>query len=42
VGARLQGGRESLRLVSYRVGGRDSQRVQRGGFATEQAAVEAL
>lgn len=26
----------------YRVGGRGSRRVQRGGFATEQAAVEAL
>ena len=26
----------------YRTGGRVSRRVQRGGFATEQAAVEAL
>jgi hypothetical protein len=26
----------------YRIGGRGSRRVQRGGFATEQAAVEAL
>ena len=26
----------------YRTGGRGSKRVQRGGFATEQAAVEAL
>lgn len=26
----------------YRVGGRGSPRVQRGGFAAEQAAVEAL
>lgn len=26
----------------YRVGGRDSRRVQRGGFASEQDAIEAL
>ena len=26
----------------YRTGGRGSRRVQRGGFVTEQAAVEAL
>jgi hypothetical protein len=26
----------------YRLGGRDSRRVQRGGFASEQAAAEAL
>jgi integrase len=36
-------GREGTRWAyRYRVGGRGSKRVQRGGFASEQAAVEAL
>lgn len=40
---RLAGGSGETRWAyRYRVGGRGSRRVQRGGFATEQAAVEAL
>jgi len=41
---RLQGqGRDGMRWAyRYRVGGRGSRRVQRGGFASEQAAAEAL
>jgi integrase len=35
-------GGEARWAYRYRVGGRGSRRVQRGGFATEQAAVEAL
>jgi hypothetical protein len=36
-------GRDGTRWAyRYRVGGRGSRRVQRGGFASEQAAVEAL
>lgn len=35
-------GAETRWAYRYRVGGRGSRRVQRGGFATEQAAVEAL
>jgi predicted DNA-binding WGR domain protein len=35
-------GSETRWVYRYRVGGRGSRRVQRGGFATEQAAVEAL
>jgi hypothetical protein len=35
-------GSETRWAYRYRVGGRGSRRVQRGGFATEQAAVEAL
>jgi integrase len=35
-------GGETRWAYRYRVGGRGSRRVQRGGFATEQAAVEAL
>jgi hypothetical protein len=35
-------GGESRWAYRYRIGGRNSRRVQRGGFATEQAAVEAL
>src|SRR6187551_1131663 len=36
-------GRDGTRWAyRYRVGGRGSKRVQRGGFASEQAAVEAL
>jgi len=36
-------GRDGMRWAyRYRVGGRDSQRVQRGGFASEQAAAEEL
>ncbi len=35
-------GGETRWAYRYRVGGRGSKRVQRGGFATEQAAVEAL
>jgi integrase len=36
-------GRDGIRWAyRYRVGGRGSKRVQRGGFASEQAAVEAL
>jgi integrase len=33
---------ESLWAYRYRAGGRDSKRVQRGGFASERAAAEAL
>src|SRR5437867_13411898 len=33
---------EPLWAYRYRVGGRDSQRVQRGGFVSERDAVEAL
>ena len=36
-----QGG-ESVWAYRYRVGGRDSRRVQRGGFASERDAAEAL
>ena len=36
-------GRDGTRWAyRYRVGGRGSRRVQRGGFASEQAAAEAL
>jgi hypothetical protein len=36
-------GRDGVRWAyRYRVGGRGSKRVQRGGFASEQAAAEAL
>ncbi len=35
-------GGETRWAYRYRVGGRGARRVQRGGFATEQAAVEAL
>jgi integrase len=35
-------GGETRWAYRYRIGGRGSRRVQRGGFATEQAAVEAL
>jgi predicted DNA-binding WGR domain protein len=36
-------GRDGTRWAyRYRVGGRGSKRVQRGGFASEQAAAEAL
>jgi hypothetical protein len=35
-------GRETRWAYRYRVGGRGSKRVQRGGFASEQAALEAL
>jgi hypothetical protein len=36
-------GRDGARWAyRYRVGGRGSRRVQRGGFASEQAAAEAL
>jgi hypothetical protein len=40
----LAGERQDGRLWAYRyrVGGRGSRRVQRGGFASEEAAVEAL
>lgn len=37
-----RGGGETRWAYRYRTGGRGSRRVQRGGFATEQAAVEAL
>jgi hypothetical protein len=37
-----RGGGETRWAYRYRVGGRGSRRVQRGGFTTEQAAVEAL
>ncbi len=37
-----QNGGETRWAYRYRTGGRGSRRVQRGGFATEQAAVEAL
>jgi hypothetical protein len=40
--ARLRKGGETRWAYRYRVGGRGSRRIQRGGFATEQAAVEAL
>jgi hypothetical protein len=33
---------EPLWAFRYRVGGRDAKRVQRGGFASEQDAAEAL
>jgi hypothetical protein len=33
---------ESQWAYRYRTGGRDSRRIQRGGFATEQDAIEAL
>ena len=35
-------GGEPLWAFRYRVGGRDSRRVQRGGFASERDAAEAL
>jgi hypothetical protein len=35
-------GGESLWAYRYRVGGRDAKRVQRGGFASERDAAEAL
>jgi hypothetical protein len=37
-----QGGEGSRWAYRYRIGGRGSKRVQRGGFASEQAAAEAL
>src|SRR3954469_16592742 len=40
--ARTGRGGESLWAFRYRVGGRDSKRVQRGGFASERDAAEAL
>ena len=40
---RTRGSNESQRWAyRYRVGGRGSKRVQRGGFKSEQAAIEAL
>src|SRR3954454_5663494 len=40
--ARIGRGGEPLWAFRYRVGGRDSKRVQRGGFASERDAAEAL
>jgi hypothetical protein len=41
---RLKGGTDEASCWAYRhrVGGRDSRRVQRGGFASERDATEAL
>lgn len=38
----LKTGRDGSWAYRYRLGGGDSRRVQRGGFASEQAAAEAL
>lgn len=40
--ARGQGRDGMRRAYRYRVGGRDARHVQRGGFASEQAAPAAL